>query len=130
MATKTKQKTQFETITDQFESIVGSIRERIVDTNELVADSVTPYIPNVELGLIDRLPAPSKVVDETFALVNKSVKANHKFVGQIVEAWTPADAGAEADKVVKAATSTAKKAASKTTTKAKSAAKTASKSVK
>ncbi len=39
--------TQLKNLTEQFEEVVGTVRSRIVDTNEYVADTVSPYIDNI-----------------------------------------------------------------------------------
>lgn len=133
---------QVKNVTEQFEEIVTNMGERIVETNELVADTVTPFIPNFDLPFAEKLPKPAELVDSTFDLfgkapeflskgpdflskrndlLTKSIERNHKFVGRIVDAWTPADAG---DAVTNAAAKTTK-ATKKTATAAKKTTKTA-----
>ncbi len=130
--------TQVKNVTDQFDEIVANVSERIIETNELVADTVTPFIPNLDLPFAEKLPKPADVVDNTFEFVGKApeflskgpdffskgndiltknIDRNHKFVGRIVEAWTPADSGVAAKKT--------KTAAKKTATAAKKTTKTA-----
>ncbi len=139
---------QVKNITEQFEDIVGTVRNRIVETNEYVADTVSPYlakveVPNFDLPKMDlpkidvpfadrlpklpemsELPSASAIVDRTFGFVSDGVEANRKFVSELVGAWTNEDAPKKAATTAKSAASTATK---KTTATAKKTAATAKK---
>ena len=97
---------QLKNLTEQFEEIVGTVRTRIVDTNEYVADTVSPYINSLTENVsktadsvteqvsgqfnktVDGIELP-KIVDSTVSFVSNGVEANRKFVAELVNAWTP-----------------------------------------
>lgn len=58
---------QLKNLTGQFEDIVGTVRTRIVDTNEYVADTVSPYIENISESV-------SKTADNVSEQFTKTVE--------------------------------------------------------
>lgn len=60
--------TQLKNLTEQFEDIVGTVRTRIVDTNEYVADTVSPYLNSFGENV-------NKTAESVSAQVSKTVEA-------------------------------------------------------
>ncbi len=114
--------TQLKNLTDQiedleFNKIVGTVRSRIVDTNEYVADAVSPYITQISDQVTEQFNKATDAI-EVPAFVSGTVEANRKFVSELVDAWTPAAEAPAPKKTAAKAKKTATKTAKKTTTKA------------
>lgn len=122
---------------DQIIETIELVQDRVIDTNQKVASTLSERVPaqitdrlNVLPSLnalpgIDALPRPAQAVDTYFSFVQRVTKANHKFATGIVNVWTSAPTPVEtaapkaaaAKKATPARKRAAKKPAAKATTK-------------
>lgn len=92
---------------DQIIETIELVQERVIDTNQKIASTLSERVPaqiadrlNVLPSLtslpgIEAFPHPAQAVDTYFSFVERVTKANHKFATEIVNVWTPAETAAE-----------------------------------
>ena len=118
---------------DQIIETIELVQERVIDTNQKVASTLSERVPAQitdrlnalpTLPGVDALPRPAQAVDTYFSFVQRVTKANHKFATEIVNVWTSAPTPVEtaapkaaAKKAAPARKRAAKKPAAKAATK-------------